>query len=348
VSLLPKAPKGAPSARCNVCGGYHPGGGNPNTPHLEYVGHAEIMDRLDEVDPDWTYTVQRDIPETIMLKWLDTGASPEAIAILAEQYPFKIVNGSITGTLTVLGRTVICVGDAQEKRGPNALKEMIGDLLRNGAMRLGIGRYLWSRSDRAKAKAAAGHGLTDEEAAEAEARQRHQEELRRESDAVWQRRDARKQENRSRPAAARPAQATPRQTPASERPAQAAPATRQPTSRQQPRATQPATAPAAAGTTRAMTEDDVALVAEIVGKSLAISTRPAFVQLWNGLPGGAHLIDITLFMNGQHSGAVQVMRELGFEDESITLGAWVVAAGKSVAELGGMTLAEVIEQNERN
>ena len=43
-------------------------------------------------------------------------------------------------------------GDAQGKTGGNATKEIIGDALRNAAMRFGIGTYLWGKSDKAKAE----------------------------------------------------------------------------------------------------------------------------------------------------------------------------------------------------
>jgi hypothetical protein len=114
-----------PKQDCKECGGYHP---QPSI-HLSYVGHAGITIRLNEVDPDWTWEPmgydQQGRP----------AMSPEGLWIW----------------LTVLGKRIPAFGDAQGKTGPNAIKEIIGDAIRNGAMRFGVGTYLWSKSESAKA-----------------------------------------------------------------------------------------------------------------------------------------------------------------------------------------------------
>jgi hypothetical protein len=54
--------------------------------------------------------------------------------------------------MTVLGVTRIGFGDPGRNSGPNAIKETIGDFIRNAAMRFGVGTYLWSKSEAAAAK----------------------------------------------------------------------------------------------------------------------------------------------------------------------------------------------------
>jgi hypothetical protein len=52
------------------------------------------------------------------------------------------------GWLVVHGTRRLCVGTCEASKG-DPEKELIGDLLRNGAMRFGIGTRLWSKSDSA-------------------------------------------------------------------------------------------------------------------------------------------------------------------------------------------------------
>ena len=49
--------------------------------------------------------------------------------------------------LTVCGVTRLGYGDAQGKEGGNAIKEAIGDALRNAAMRFGAALELWHKGD---------------------------------------------------------------------------------------------------------------------------------------------------------------------------------------------------------
>lgn len=113
-----------PRVHCEECGGYHP------TPaiHLHYAGHATITDRLNDVDPEWNW---------------------EPCAIDEFGNP-RISNGGMWIKLTVLGVTRYGYGDAQGKTGHNAVKEIIGDAIRNAAMRFGVGTYLWSKSEKAQ------------------------------------------------------------------------------------------------------------------------------------------------------------------------------------------------------
>lgn len=123
---------------CPECGGYHP---FPCI-HLSYVGHAGITNRLLDVDPEWN--------------WEPLSLTPTGTPLMSD--------GGMWIRLTVLGVTRLGFGDAQGKTGPNATKEIIGDALRNAAMRFGVGTYLWSKSDAAKAELTR-QGVDDEPAA---------------------------------------------------------------------------------------------------------------------------------------------------------------------------------------
>lgn len=90
--------------------------------HLDYVGHAEITDRLIEVDPYWGW---------------------EPVAFDADGLPKFDANGGLWIRLTVGNVSRLGYGDSQGKQGPNAVKEAIGDALRNAAMRFGVGLDLW-------------------------------------------------------------------------------------------------------------------------------------------------------------------------------------------------------------
>ncbi len=119
-----KIPKSA-YRRCEECGGWHP---FPCV-HLEYVGHAGITERLNDVDPEWNW---------------------EPLALDQYGLPMYDRNGGLWIRMTVLGVTRYGYGDAQGKSGPNAVKEIIGDAIRNAAMRFGVATYLWSKSDKAE------------------------------------------------------------------------------------------------------------------------------------------------------------------------------------------------------
>jgi hypothetical protein len=110
--------------------GYHCGGYHARSMHLDYIGHAGITDRLNQVDPQWT--------------WEPMGFTPAGTPLMSD-------NG-MWGRMTVLGVTRIGYGDPGRNSGPNAIKETIGDFIRNAAMRFGVGTYLWSKSESALAK----------------------------------------------------------------------------------------------------------------------------------------------------------------------------------------------------
>jgi hypothetical protein len=109
-------------AKCNDCGNYI------TTAHvdLSYVGHAELTHRLLDADPLWDW---------------------EPVAFDQRGLPQFDEHGGLWIRLTVCGHTRLGYGDSQGKKGPNAIKEAIGDALRNAAMRFGAALDLWAKSD---------------------------------------------------------------------------------------------------------------------------------------------------------------------------------------------------------
>ena len=107
---------GERAGRCSECGGYHV---LANAIHLDYVGHAQVTHRLLEIDPCWDW---------------------EPMAYTPEGLPLFVKDG-LWIKLTILGVTRIGFGDG------NSIKEVIGDAIRNAAMRFGVALDLWSKAD---------------------------------------------------------------------------------------------------------------------------------------------------------------------------------------------------------
>lgn len=131
ISKLPKPTKAQTDAvkadfkagvRCAVCGGWH----HPQVVHLDYVGHAALTDRLLDVDDAWSW---------------------EPVALDSNGLPAIDKDGGLWIKLTVNGVTRLGYGDAQGKTGGDAMKERIGDALRNAAMRFGAALDLWHKGD---------------------------------------------------------------------------------------------------------------------------------------------------------------------------------------------------------
>lgn len=122
ISKLPKPyKKDSPKGKCSECGGYH---GLPAV-HLDYVGHAALTDRLLDCDPGWTW---------------------EPVADPAS-YGLPVAPGGMWIRLTVCGVTRYGFGHPDGKGGGDAVKETIGDALRNAAMRFGAALDLWHKGD---------------------------------------------------------------------------------------------------------------------------------------------------------------------------------------------------------
>jgi hypothetical protein len=133
ISKLPKPTKAQTEAvkadfkkgvRCKECGSWH----HPEVVHLDYVGHAALTDRLLDTDPQWSW---------------------EPVAF-RDGLPAFDQTGGLWIRLTVCGVTRLGYGHAASKNGvdPGAReKEVIGDALRNAAMRFGAALDLWHKGD---------------------------------------------------------------------------------------------------------------------------------------------------------------------------------------------------------
>jgi hypothetical protein len=93
---------------------------------LDFVGHGFLTARFLDVDPLWTW---------------------EPFALDANGLPLLDEFGGLWINLTLCGMTRIGYGDAGGKKGPNAVKEAIGDALRNAGMRFGAALDLWCKGD---------------------------------------------------------------------------------------------------------------------------------------------------------------------------------------------------------
>ena len=134
ISKLPKPTKAQTEAvrqnfkagvRCARCGSWH----HPDVVHLDYVGHAALTHRLLDADPTWTWA---------------------PLASDANGLPLFDKDGGLWINLTICGVTRLGYGQAERK--PTAdigarEKEVIGDALRNAAMRFGAALDLWSKAD---------------------------------------------------------------------------------------------------------------------------------------------------------------------------------------------------------
>ncbi|MES2783744.1 MAG: hypothetical protein V4657_13180 [Pseudomonadota bacterium] len=112
-------------AKCKVCEGLH----HPNAVHLDYVGHAALTDRMLDADMNWTW---------------------EPVAFTDLGLPAFDQTGGLWIRLTIGGVTRLGYGHAAAKpqMDPGAReKEVIGDALRNAAMRFGAALDLWHKGD---------------------------------------------------------------------------------------------------------------------------------------------------------------------------------------------------------
>ena len=94
---------------------------------LDYVGHAALTARLLDVDPLWFW---------------------EPMAVTATGLPAFDEAGGLWIRLTVCGMSRLGYGNAPKKGTPgDREKEVIGDALRNAAMRFGAALDLWHKGD---------------------------------------------------------------------------------------------------------------------------------------------------------------------------------------------------------
>lgn len=109
-------------SRCDQCAGAH----TSAAMHIDYVGHAAVTDRLLAVDPEWT--------------WEPMGVDQLGL-------PALDARGNLWIRLTVKGVSRIGVGDATNDSTGSSAKVLIGDALRNAAMRFGVALDLWSKQE---------------------------------------------------------------------------------------------------------------------------------------------------------------------------------------------------------
>lgn len=120
---------------CDICGGWH----HPRVAHLAYVGHAAVTDRLLDADPAWSWE-----PMTFR-----------------DGLPAFDATGGLWIRLTVCGMTRIGYGHAamsDNKEIGSREKEVIGDAIRNAAMRFGAALELWHKGDLHVEEAEQGNG----------------------------------------------------------------------------------------------------------------------------------------------------------------------------------------------
>ena len=93
---------------------------------LDFVGHGYLTARFLDADPQWNW---------------------EPLAVDERGLPMLDEHGGLWIRLTIGNVTRIGYGDAGGKKGPNAVKEAIGDALRNAGMRFGAALDLWCKGD---------------------------------------------------------------------------------------------------------------------------------------------------------------------------------------------------------
>jgi hypothetical protein len=115
-------------AKCDVCGGFV----STKHIHLDYVGHADVTRRLLETDPAWDWEPLAEDEHGLPI--FDTDAKDNPVGLWIK--------------LTVLGVTRRGYGSCPSGQN-DAVKVLIGDALRNAAMRFGVALDLWAKGDRA-------------------------------------------------------------------------------------------------------------------------------------------------------------------------------------------------------
>jgi len=139
-----KLPRGVAQSgnktECRECGGFH----RRAAIHLDYVGHAALTERLLQVDPTWTWTPMA----------LEHDGLPRIIE--------RNGQAELWIHLTVCGMTRPGVGTAAQGK-EEVSKELIGDALRNAAMRFGCALDLWKKEGPASQDSS--NGISEEEIA---------------------------------------------------------------------------------------------------------------------------------------------------------------------------------------
>lgn len=106
-------------AKCRTCKAYV----STQHIHVDFVGHAHVTERLLAVDLDWSW---------------------EPLAFTNQGLPAIDDIGGLWIKLTISGKTRLGYGHTP-KRGGDAVKELIGDAIRNAAMRFGVALEYWKK-----------------------------------------------------------------------------------------------------------------------------------------------------------------------------------------------------------
>ena len=127
-----------PKGECKICGGYH---ATSKTGHLSYVGHAAVTKRLLDADPEWSW---------------------EPAAFDANGEPHFDQSGGLWIRLTVAGVTRLGYGHNEVMKYSeigSRPKAVIGDAIRNAAMRFGVALEEWHKGELGLPDPAFIHGL---------------------------------------------------------------------------------------------------------------------------------------------------------------------------------------------
>lgn len=106
---------------------------------LSYVSHVNTQATLDQIDPDWKLELVCDhmgVP--------DIRSRPYELTNREGTVYAHGVTLTLWGTMTLLGSTRWGVGTVDANK-PDAEKELVGDLIRNCAMRHGVFAGLWAK-----------------------------------------------------------------------------------------------------------------------------------------------------------------------------------------------------------
>lgn len=301
------------------CGGWH---AMPCI-HLSYVGHAGLTMRLYEVDPFWRWEpMAYDVdPEQLKLA-IGSGSTEMVDRIMSNGTP-RFQGGVLWIRLHLLGQDFIGVGDAPGKSGGSAVKEAIGDALRNAAMRAGIGTYLWGKSEKAQGMVERGEGVDHAAAARAE-----QAEAERGERA--QRRATARRENRQQQAPRQRSAAPQQQT-------EAGPQQEPPTPQGPP--------------------DGEQLARNLAQLSAAEADADKIRRTWQDCgPGGKagrdgvrHLL-VTPFLVQEHPDWLDAAVAAGLlkPQQPVNLGQWLGVCAKHVETQGGLTIADSATNRQEN
>lgn len=96
------------------------------------VGHADVTEIILDHDPEWELEA--------------AGVDEHGTPVITKDPDGNLV---FWAYLTIHGKRRLCVGTCKPG-APDIMKELLGDAIRNGAMRFGVAITLWSKTERAQ------------------------------------------------------------------------------------------------------------------------------------------------------------------------------------------------------